>query len=259
MRLQSFSFSLFLLMFSLISTPTHAGSPLKIREINLTKNNSDYSDPQLVIKKMTVKELSNDEVLKLKKLNIDDMVDMRIPYAPHNNRFELNNVLAVIDKIIAIGEKIIPLIEKGKAVYHSKNMEAISVIPNLGTNESSLSALSNWSYPTTKHFKVVFENLYGIDVVSFVYSVTFQYGGSYAGKGKYLTGVRIATRDVSVLWGFDVDAHSELIQISNVGTSNNVVAGATIEISYTVGNVLNVISTAESFHVTGDGRIFKLD
>jgi hypothetical protein len=259
MQLRSISLSLFLFFNILYGNIAFAQLSKNFKIINLTNSNNDFSDPRLVIKKMTVKEISNDEISNLKAFDSYGVDDFKIPYELKANRNELNNVLAVVDKLIALGERLIPLIEKGRAVYKSKNMDAISVIPNLGPAINSLSEISNWSYPVTKHFKVVFENLYGIDVVSFVYSVTFQYGGNYDGKGKYLTGVRVATRDVSVMWGFDVDAHSELIQISNVGTSTNVIAGATIEISYTVGNVLNVISTSEAFHVTGDGRIFRLD
>lgn len=259
MQLRSISLSVFLLLNMLIASSASAQYSKNLRTINLTNSNNDFSDPRLVIKKMTVKEISSEEIGTLKSKDIYGLDDYKIPYELKANRNELNNVLAVVDKLIALGEKIIPLIEKGRAVYRSKNMEAISVIPNLGPSVNSLAEIANWSYPVTKHFKVVFENLYGIDVVSFVYSVTFQYGGSYGGKGQYLTGVRVATRDVSVMWGFDVDAHSELIQISNVGTTSNVVAGATIEINYTVGNVLNIISTSEAFHVTGDGKIFRLD
>lgn len=259
MQLRSISLSLLIILNILFANTATAQVTKNLRTVNLTNSNNDFSNPNLVIKKMTVKEISNDELAKLKSVQYNHVSDFQIPYEMKANRNELNNILAVVDKLIALGEKIIPLIEKGKAVYRSKNMEAISVIPNLGSSVNSLAEIANWSYPVTKHFKVVFENLYGIDVVSFVYSVTFQYNGSYGGKGKYLTGVRVATRDVSVMWGFDVDAHSELIQISNVGTTSNVVAGATIEINYTVGNILNVISTSEAFHVTGDGKIFRLD
>lgn len=259
MQLRYVSLSFFIFLNILFASSSIAQVTKNLRTVNLTNSNNDFSNPHLVIKKMTVKEISNEELSKLKSVQYDHTNDFKIPYEMKANRNEVSNVLAVVDKLIALGEKIIPLIEKGKAVYRSKNMDAISVIPNLGSTVNSLSEISNWSYPVTKHFKVVFENLYGVDVVSFVYSVTFQYNGSFAGKGKYLTGVRVATRDVSVMWGFDVDAHSELIQISNVGTISNVVAGATIEINYTVGNILNVISTSEAFHVTGDGKIFRLD
>jgi hypothetical protein len=171
----------------------------------------------------------------------------------------LSGVLMVVDKLVAIGEKIMPTIEKGRPAVTNKPMAAISVLPRIDAKDPVVHEMGNWSIPVTKHYKITYSNGFGSTVVSFVYSITFQYNGTYGGKGKYLAGVRMSARDIQVDWGFDLDATSELIQISNVGTTENVIAGATVEISYTVKNVLRVLTTTESFHVTGDGRIYKLD
>jgi hypothetical protein len=165
----------------------------------------------------------------------------------------------VAEKIVAIGDKIMPTIEKGRPAVTNKPMQAISVLPRIDAKDPVVHEMGNWSIPVTKHYKITYSNGMGSNVVSFVYSVTFQHSGSYGGKGKYLAGVRVSARDIRVDWGFDLDANSELIQISNVGTSENVVAGATIEITYTVKNVLRQLTTTVGFHVTGDGRIYKLD
>jgi len=171
----------------------------------------------------------------------------------------LDGIIMVAEKIVAIGDKIMPTIEKGRPAVTNKPMQAISVLPRIDAKDPVVHEMGNWSIPVTKHYKITYSNGMGSSVVSFVYSVTFQYGGTYGGKGKYLAGVRVSARDIRVDWGFDLDANSELIQISNVGTSENVVAGATIEITYTVKNVLRQLTTTVGFHVTGDGRIYKLD
>lgn len=171
----------------------------------------------------------------------------------------LDGIIMVAEKIVAIGDKIMPTIEKGRPAVTNKPMQAISVLPRIDAKDPVVHEMGNWSIPVTKHYKITYSNGMGSNVVSFVYSVTFQHSGSYGGKGKYLAGVRVSARDIRVDWGFDLDASSELIQISNVGTSENVVAGATIEITYTVKNVLRQLTTTVGFHVTGDGRIYKLD
>jgi hypothetical protein len=171
----------------------------------------------------------------------------------------LDGVILIVDKLIAIGQKIIPTIEKGKAVVTNKPMTAISVLPRLDGTDPVVHDMADWSIPTTKHYKITYSNGLGMEVVSFVYSVTFQYGGTYVGKGQYLAGVRMAARDIVVDWGFDLDASSSLIQISNVGSATNVVAGATLEMNYTVKNWTRTLSTSEYFHVTGAGKVFKLD
>lgn len=168
-------------------------------------------------------------------------------------------VIMVVDKLIAIGEKIMPTIEKGRAVVNNNPMASVSVLPRLDTKDPVVHDMGNWSLPVTKHYKISYTNGLGSEVVSFVYSVSFQYNGNYEGKGKYLTGIRASARNITISWGFDLDAASQLIQISNVGSSSNVVAGATLEISYTVKNWTRNITTATSFFVTGDGKLYKLD
>ncbi len=179
--------------------------------------------------------------------------------SPNSVTKGLDSVLMVIEKLVAIGEKVWPLIEKGRPAVTNKHMAAISVLPRIDAKDPVVHDMGNWSIPVTKHYRVNYTNGFGMNVVSFVYSVTFQHSGNYGGKGKYLTGVRVSARDIKVDFGFDLDSTSELIQISNLGTPENVIAGATIEISYTVKNVLRVLTTTQAFHVTGDGRIFSLD
>lgn len=206
----------------------------------------------------------DDASLSIDKIEIIEVENPKIPNSlllenrsrPINLHFD--NILSSIDKLLAIGEKVIPLIEKGKAVYQNNRMNSISVIPNTEEVSPTLNQLSDWSLPRNKSYKVSFKNLYGVEVVSFVYTISFQYGGNLNGKGKYLTGVRVFPSNVRVLWGFDVDSSSELVQISNVGTNKNVIAAATIDISYTVKNILNIISKTDSFHITGNGKLIRL-
>ena len=171
----------------------------------------------------------------------------------------LDGVIMVIDKLIAIGQKIIPTIEKGKAVVTNNPMAAVSVLPRLDTKDTAVHDMGGWSIPVTKHYKISYTNGFNSEVVAFVYSITFQHGGQFEGKGKYLTGIRASARNISVAWGFDLDASSQLIAISNVGTPANVVAGATVEMSYTVKNWTKTLTTNTSFFVAGDGRLYRLD
>lgn len=178
--------------------------------------------------------------------------------APGSRGF-LDGVIMVLDKLVAIGEKIIPTIEKGRAVVTNNPMAAISVLPLSENKDPVVHDMGGWSIPVAKHYNISFKNGMGTEVVSFVYSISYQYGGSQNGKGKYLTGIRASARKISVDWGFDLDATSQLIQISNVGTQANVVAGATLEMTYTVKNWTRLITNSVSFHITGEGRLYKLD
>ena len=180
-----------------------------------------------------------------------------VPGSPGVNG--LDNVLMIIDKLIAVGQKITAIIKDGKSVVNNNPMAAISVLPRSELKDPVVHEMGGWTIPVSKRYKISFRNGFGSEVIGFVYSVSFQYNGSTNGRGKYLAGVRASARQIDATWGYDIDASSQLIQISNVGTQDNVVAGATIEMTYTVKNWAKSITTSNSFHVTGDGRFYKLD
>ena len=171
----------------------------------------------------------------------------------------LDNIIMTVDKLVAVGEKIIPLIKSGQSVVTNTPMKAICVLPKSDGVDPVVHEMGGWSIPVSKHYKITYKNGWGSEVVSFIYSVSFQYNGSTNGKGHYLAGVRSSATEINTSWGFDLDASSQLIQIANVGTQEDVIAGATIEMTYTVKNWTKNLTSIESFHVTGDGRFYKLD
>lgn len=277
----------------LLSAEAFAGS--KLKENLLTSRKEAIEDPYFQISSASVKELTEEEALEfddevpameMRKLIIPPMPsqggELNPGYTPGVNKGlspggivsvgaggsagptpsptgAWDSIIMVVDKLIAIGQKIIPTIEKGKAVVTNSPMSAVSVLPRIEGTDPVVHEMGNWSLPVTKHYKIVYKNGFGTDVVSFIYSVTYQHGGTYGGKGKYLTGIRASARKIDIAWGFDLDASSQLVQISNIGTTSNVVAAATIEIQYTVKNWTRTITNAVSFFVAGDNRLYKLD
>lgn len=259
----------------LISTNAFAKS--RVLETKFTRNAESLEDPYYQIKKVTVEPLTAEESLALeiedREMNSKNTGIPTLPAIPGVTAPTpsptvgggtgaggvLDGVIMVVDKLIAIGQKIIPTIEKGKAVVTNNPMSAISVLPRVDATTGVVLEMGGWSLPKTQHFKVNYENGYGMTVVSFVYSVSFQHSGKYKGTGAYLTGIRASARSINVVWGFDVDASSQLIQISNIGTEENVVAGATIEMAYTVKNWTRQITYYKSFFVSGKGLIMALD
>lgn len=243
----------------------------KSHESLLTSNPEAVEDRYFQIKSRTIRELTDEEALEFinqgqgLEANLVTSIPSIPPRPPEvvppvtSSTGFADGVIMIIDKLIAIGQKVIPTIEKGKAVVTNSSMAAVSVLPRVETTDPVVHDMGNWSLPVTKHYKIIYKNGFGSEVVTFVYSVSYQHSGTYGGKGKYLTGIRASARNINIAWGFDLDASSQLIQISNVGTANNVVAGATIEMQYTVKNWTRTITSAVSFFVAGDNRLYKLD
>lgn len=252
----------------------------KVIEILKTSKKEGLSDPYFQLKSMNIRELTAEESLEFE--NSNNIISKgftgpnipNIPPVPPSNgdvvvgtndgpapatRGALDSVIMVIDKLIAIGQKIIPTIKEGKAVVTNSPMTAVSVLPRFDSKDPAVHEMGGWTIPVSKHYKISYSNGFGSEVVSFVYSISYQYNGNVDGKGKYLAGIRASATNIDVSWGFDLDASSQLIQISNVGTQKDVIAGATIEMSYTVKNWTRTLTTSESFFVSGDGKLYKMD
>ncbi len=171
----------------------------------------------------------------------------------------LGAVIMQARELIAFGKEIWKIVEAGRPVSSSSSMQTITVLPKDEDGQAvNTLDMENWNLPSAKSFRVEYKNGFGMLVVGFTYTVVYQWGGSYNGKGRYLTGVNVMADDISVAWGFDFSATSKLVSITNTGSRANPVAAATFNISYRVKSVIKDQTSSETFYVTGTGRIGKL-
>lgn len=205
---------------------------------------NDTSDKNyFTISSVEVKEIevdSNDDLIFNEKLSAG----------------EIGEVIAIIDALIAVGKKVYPIIEAGKPIINSQ-LPVTHVIPN-NTNgndfDFTLSQMENWKMPKSKSYEIVYKNVYGFEVISFTYTIHFQYGGSFEGAGKYLTGVFVSASNLYVSWGFEFSATTEIVSLTNHGTLDNPVAGLTLKLDWVAKNVLNESRSSRTFHVNGNGE-----
>ncbi|OFZ52050.1 MAG: hypothetical protein A2381_05955 [Bdellovibrionales bacterium RIFOXYB1_FULL_37_110] len=169
----------------------------------------------------------------------------------------LGDIVLIVDQLMAMGKKVWTVIDAGRPVVTAK-FKPISVLPYLAQPEISFLSMSNWSIPKVQQYEVVYKNVYGGTVVNFSFMVTFQHDGAYKGIGKYLTGVNIIPSNISVAWGYKFDCKSELMAISNLGTLEGPLAGATIQLDYITSTPLKESRSSIIFHIVGDGRLIKL-
>lgn len=170
---------------------------------------------------------------------------------------QAGKVITVSRDLVALGEDLYRLVIKGKP-SNQTSYAPLSVIPRVNGQPVDILDTERWRMPVKRSFQVSYQNLYGVDVVTFRYSVLYSSHGQYDGKGAYLTAVQIIPESVRTLFGFDFTATMKLGGIQNQGTKANPIAGATLLMEYTVSSVMNAINKVDTFFVTGLGQFKRL-
>lgn len=196
-------------------------------------------------------EVEVEEIATSDQLIDDYLDDFNYFYDSKN----LGQAIREVRALIALGKEVWEIVEAGRPVLNSSYMSPISVLPRSEDPALTFYDMSGWQAPKARTYRVTYRNVYGMRIATFEYTIAFQYGGSYQGKGAYLTGVDVFARNVWVAWGFELNAHSELLTITNRGTDDNPVAGATVRISHSLSSVMTKTQRSSTFHVSGNGEI----
>ena len=227
---------------------------------------SNVNEDYLTLDSVTVSEISldvfnqeNSELLLEKKIGQKSV--MRLPGMPNKmgqvHASDAGKVIGLAKELGALGEDIYKLVQKGKP-HNMTSYSPISVIPRVNGNNVDIFETENWKMPTRATYEIIYKNLFGMEVVKFRYSVIFSYGGTYQGKGAYLTATQIVPVSIMTSFGFDFSAIMKLQGIQNHGTKENPVAGAIITMEYTVETVIQASLESDSYHLTGRGGFKQL-
>lgn len=170
---------------------------------------------------------------------------------------QAGRVITVSRDLVALGEDLYRLVIKGKP-SNQTSYAPLSVIPRVNGQAVDILDTERWRMPVKRSYIVSYQNLYGVDVVTFKYSILYSSHGQYDGKGAYLTAVQIIPESVRTLFGFDFTATMKLGGIQNQGTRANPIAGATLLMEYTVSSVMNAINKVDTYFITGLGQFKRL-
>lgn len=166
----------------------------------------------------------------------------------------LDESLIVLDQIINFGKKIWAIVEANKPVVNYKTDRADAMPAGIQTWQN----LETWNAPQAKVYRATYKNLFGMTVVDFAFRVLFTSGGSYKGKGQYLTHVTIVPANLNVAWGYNFDAQATIPSVVNNGTQAEPVAGMELLMNWTVKTVMKHHQSTMSFFVRGDGQFTNL-
>lgn len=160
----------------------------------------------------------------------------------------------ILDSIINIGQKIWKIIADNKPVVDVRTQYA-TALPKGATRWDSM---SGWQAPKGTIYGLSAKNVYGVPVINVRYQVLRTYGGSYEGKGKYLTAVTVEPLLVEVAWGyhFTMEAAVPDTSIVNVGTTENPVAAMMAQLAWRVQTPIKDSQGKGIYFLQGDG-LFK--
>ncbi|MEC9282229.1 MAG: hypothetical protein VX642_05925 [Bdellovibrionota bacterium] len=142
--------------------------------------------------------------------------------------------IAVIDEFITIGERIWKIIEANKPVVDIRTNH-YSILPN---NVSTPSDLSSWSKPEVKTYMITYENMFGMEVVKFVFRVMYSHSGNLNGKGSYIANAGIFPTHLEVAWGYKFTAVNEASLPTNIGSLDDPIANIEMSLNWSVETVV---------------------
>jgi len=229
-------------------------STVKAQDAVIEEMNEDYLTLGSVEVSKVHTDVLNQEVSE--RLSYNDLEHVMMD-APENAKSlksaaGAGKIIAVGRELVALGEDIYRLVQKGKP-SNTTSYAPISVIPKVNGTPVDVFETENWTMPRKNTYVITYKNLYGMEVVKFRYSVIFSYGGTYQGKGAYLTAAQIVPESIMTNFGFTFSATMKLNGISNHGTKDSPVAGAIMAMQYTVETILQANLETDSFHITGRG------
>tara|TARA_B100000925_G_scaffold291923_1_gene282533 strand:+ start:4303 stop:4983 length:681 start_codon:yes stop_codon:yes gene_type:complete len=206
--------------------------------INLTNASDTFIDGDFEISHFEIVELPIDKSEEVKEKDF------------------LQEVVYVVDTLIAVGKKIYEVVDAGRPVVNAK-FNNVSVLPKTegGNLVNPFYDMAGWSAPVHKKYRITFKNLYGVEVISFTYGVSMQFGGKFNDTGAYILGANIYPEDLNVLWGWNLDANVETVSISNTSSLNDPVASLQLKLDGKVTTPLVENRFSHVFYLTGDGQI----
>lgn len=168
----------------------------------------------------------------------------------------LAGVVENIGNVVNLVEKIFSVIEKNQPVVDIK-VNYANAVPYGITHWTQL---EGWNRPGTKRYAFTVNNAYGGQMVKVDYLLHWVHGGSYQGKGKFLTGVTVEPISVWTAWGCKVSLTAEVPDptVVNVGTHEDPVAAMQAQLRWTIHTSARDIQERAIYYLQGDGYMQEL-
>ena len=168
----------------------------------------------------------------------------------------IGDIIATAERIVALGESIYTLVQKGKPTSQTK-YAPISVVPRDSVTKEPIHPfdLEDGLEPVRKKFVISKKNGLGNEVGRIDFLLHFTPGKSYEGKGQYITNASLIPLKANALYGWDISATMEVAGIDLKGKKENPLATATLALNYKLNSVLTALNETVVIDIDGKGKV----
>ncbi len=187
--------------------------------------------------------------VKLRLIEAKD--DAPIINLAESNPKSLEGILVSVEKIVNIGSKIWKIVQENAPVAQIETKYATAYPAGV----TSATQLAGWSRPRSYVYGFYAENLFGATMIDCEYKVTYTYGGSYKGNGRFLTAVAVVPTKVDVAWGykFYMNASVPDSTVVNVGSDVDPIAAMQLKLNWKMATVLKESDGTSVYYIQGNG------
>jgi hypothetical protein len=182
---------------------------------------------------------------------IETEKEMSAPFDPK----KIGEVISVAKDVVALGEQVYTLIQKGKPGIVTE-YAPISVVPKDSSTKEIVDPfdMEDCALPVERKFSTTIKRGTA-ELVKFEYMIITTYGCSYNGKGKYIQSAMVQPLGVKAAYGWDVNANMKLQALMNHGKKDDPIVGATLTLKYTMNSWNTAYERNDTIHITGAGLV----
>lgn len=141
------------------------------------------------------------------------------------------------------------VVESGTIAAGVDGRSAAAIPPEV----TNMMRMVGWSRPAASQFSFAVKDAVGREAVSVDFLVARISGGSYEGRGKYLTGVMAVPARVEVRPGYDLAMEAEVTGVGNAGTCAEPVSALTLTVRWQIVSQTQTVRGSRVFYLQGDG------
>ena len=155
----------------------------------------------------------------------------------------------VVNRVINVGERAWDFLQKNRPVVNAETKFAHA----LPVGVQCWNEMENWNLPRAETYRISYENMFGMEVISLDFQLVYSYGGTFNGKGAYITNATILYKNIDVAWAFNVDASVEIPPVMNIATADDPIAVMQVIVRWKAKG-FNHKEGTQSYQIVGDGR-----